>query len=304
MCCDRGVSDAIPAPDPVLLREVAEQLAAEAAVFVRSRRVEVFGRSAAGTVSAGGDPAVRVKSTPTDPVTVVDTETERLLRERLAVLRPADAILGEEEGGPVGVEPGQLTWVLDPIDGTVNFLYGIPAYAVSVGVLLDGVPVAGAVADVAAEALYSAALGHGAHVRHEDVTTELRCSQATELSMALVGTGFAYERDRRRRQGESLAKLIHDVRDLRRIGSCALDLCMVAAGRLDAYYEDGVHLWDWAAGALIATEAGARVRPPATADGAGLMVAAAPGISAALDDALVRCGVSGESQARTSADSR
>ncbi|OAN28128.1 inositol monophosphatase [Mycolicibacterium iranicum] len=286
------MSDAIPALDPVPLREVAEQLAAEAAAFVRSRRVEVFGRSAAAALSAGGDPAVRVKSTPTDPVTVVDTETERLLRDRLAVLRPADAILGEEEGGPVGVVPGQLTWALDPIDGTVNFLYGIPAYAVSVGVLCDGVPVAGAVADVAGQTLYSAALRHGAHVRHDGATTELRCSQATELSMALVGTGFAYERDRRRRQGESFAKLVPDVRDLRRIGSCALDLCMVAAGSLDAYYEDGVHLWDWAAGALIATEAGARVRPPATADGAGLMVASAPGISDAFDEALVRCGVS------------
>lgn len=299
MCCDRCVSDAIPAPDPLELRQVAEQLAAEAAAFVRSRRDEVFGPNAAGAVPGNRETAVRAKSTPTDPVTVVDTETERLLRDRLAVLRPGDAILGEEEGGPVGVEPGQLTWVLDPIDGTVNFLYGIPAYAVSVGVLRDGVPVAGAVADVAASALYSAALDHGAHVRHDGAAVELRCSQATELSMALVGTGFAYQRDRRQRQGESLAKLVPDVRDLRRMGSCALDLCMVAAGRLDAYYEDGVHLWDWAAGALIATEAGAVVRPPATADGAGLMVAAAPGISAAFDDALVRCGVS-----ETAADPR
>lgn len=292
MCCDRCVNDAIPASDPLELRQVAEQLAAEASAFVRSRRIEVFGPNAAGAVPGSGEPAVRVKSSPTDPVTVVDTETERLLRERLAVLRPGDAILGEEEGGPVGVEPGQLTWALDPIDGTVNFLYGIPAYAVSVGVLRDGAPVAGAVADVAAGALYSAALGHGAHVRNDGATVELRCSQATELSMALVGTGFAYDRDRRQRQGESLAKLVPDVRDLRRMGSCALDLCMVAAGRLDAYYEDGVHLWDWAAGALIAAEAGAVVRPPATADGAGLMVAAAPGISAAFDDALVRSGVS------------
>ncbi|MFB1299022.1 inositol monophosphatase family protein [Mycobacterium sp. pW049] len=286
------MSVANPAPDPVELREVAEQLAAQAAAFVRSRRIEVFGGNASGAVPGSGEPAVRVKSTPTDPVTVVDTETERLLRERLAVLRPGDAILGEEEGGPVGVEPGQLTWVLDPIDGTVNFLYGIPAYAVSVGVLRDGVPVAGAVADVAAGELYSAAVGHGALLRTEDGPTPLRCSQVADLSMALVGTGFAYERDRRRRQGESLAKLVPDVRDIRRLGSCALDLCMVAAGRLDAYYEDGVHLWDWAAGALIAAEAGAGVRPPATADGAGLMVAAAAGISAAFDEALVRCGVS------------
>lgn len=274
--------------ESVRLRTVAEQLAAEAAEFVRTRRVEVFG---AGAAAGAGQSAVSFKSTPTDPVTVVDTETERLLRDRLAVLRPGEAILGEEEGGPGEVADGELTWALDPIDGTVNFLYGIPAYAVSVGVRRDGVSVAGAVADVAAGSVYSAALGHGAHVRHGDVVTELRCRAATDLGMALVGTGFAYARERRRRQGEIVAKLLPDVRDLRRLGSCALDLCMVAAGRLDAYYEDGVHLWDWAAAALIAAEAGADVRPPKSSDGAGLMIAAAPGISAAFDDALLRCGV-------------
>ncbi len=301
MCCDGQVNAAIPSADPVQLREVAEQLASEAAAFVRARRSEVFGAGSAGTMDGSAEPAVRVKSTPTDPVTVVDTETERLLRDRLAVARPDDAILGEEEGGPAGVAPGQLIWALDPIDGTVNFLYGIPAYAVSVGVRRDGVSVAGAVADVAAGTLYSAAQGHGARVRSDGVVTELRCSPATELSMALVGTGFAYQRDHRRRQAEMLAEMLVDVRDIRRIGSCALDLCMVAAGRLDAYYEDGVHLWDWAAGALIAAEAGARVRPPASGDGAGLMVAAAPGISAAFDDVLIRCGVA---EAGTSANPR
>ncbi|MDG4665100.1 inositol monophosphatase family protein [Mycobacterium sp. 236(2023)] len=284
------MSDATETSDPAQLRVVAELLASEAAAYVRSRRAEVFGQGSAGTVAGTAESAVKVKSTPTDPVTVVDTETERLLRERLAVLRPDDAILGEEEGGPVGVAPGTLTWALDPIDGTVNFLYGIPAYAVSVGVRRDGVSIAGAVADVAAGELYSAALGHGAHVLRDGVATALRCSGATDLSMALVGSGFAYDRERRQAQGEMLAGLLPDVRDLRRIGSCALDLCMVAAGRLDAYFEDGVHLWDWAAGALIASEAGAVVRPPVSDDGAGLMVAAAPGISAAFDEALVRCG--------------
>ncbi|MGB7508906.1 MAG: inositol monophosphatase family protein, partial [Mycobacterium sp.] len=234
--------------------------------------------------------AVRAKSTATDPVTVVDTETERLLRDRLAELRPGEQILGEEEGGPTGAADGRLTWVLDPIDGTVNFLYGIEAYAVSVGVQRDGVSVAGAVADVAAGAIFSAALGHGARLERDGVVSELRANSITELPMALVGTGFAYQPDRRRRQGEIVARLLPDVRDLRRIGSCALDLCMVAAGRLDAYYEDGVHVWDWAAGALIATEAGAHVRLPDSVEGAGLVVVSAPGISAALDDALVRCG--------------
>jgi myo-inositol-1(or 4)-monophosphatase len=291
------VNNPIAATDVVSLRSVAEQLASEAAEFVRRRRSEVFGTGSAeaerGGAGSGAPPeqAVRFKSTPTDPVTVVDTETERLLRDRLAVLRPGEAILGEEEGGLVGADRGELTWALDPIDGTVNFLYGIPAYAVSVGVRRDGISVAGAVADVAEGTVYSAALGHGAHARRDGVVIGLRCSEATELSMALVGTGFAYQRERRRRQGEIVARLLPDVRDLRRMGSCALDLCMVAAGRLDAYYEDGVHLWDWAAAALIADEAGAVVKPPASADGAGLMVAAAPGISAAFDDALRRCGV-------------
>jgi myo-inositol-1(or 4)-monophosphatase len=276
--------------DPGLLRSVAEQLATEAAAFVRRRRIEVFGTGAAG--SGQGDlRAVNFKSSPTDPVTVVDTETERLLRGRLAELRPGERILGEEEGGPAGASDGQLTWVLDPIDGTVNFLYGIEAYAVSVGVQRDGVSVAGAVADVAAGALFSAALGHGSRLRRDGVVSELRASALTRLPAALVGTGFSYQPDRRRRQGEIVARLLPEVRDLRRIGSCALDLCMVAAGRLDAYYEDGVHVWDWAAGALIATEAGALVRAPRPADGAGLVVAAAPGISTEFDDALARCGV-------------
>ncbi|MDY6996514.1 MAG: inositol monophosphatase family protein [Actinomycetota bacterium] len=279
-----------PETEPAALRSVAERLAAEAAAYVRRRRVEVFGAGSPGSQR----PAVRTKSTPTDPVTVVDTETERLLRERLAQLRPGEAILGEEEGGPSpgegAADDAQITWVLDPIDGTVNFLYGIEAYAVSVGVQRGGVSVAGAVADVAAGAVYSAASGCGALVTRDGVTADLRCSAADELPMALIGTGFAYQRQRRTRQGEVVARLLPHVRDLRRIGSCALDLCMVAAGRLDAYYEEGVHVWDWAAGALIAAEAGAHVRTGTAADGAGLVVAAASGISGQFEDALARCG--------------
>jgi myo-inositol-1(or 4)-monophosphatase len=108
--------------------------------------------------------------------------------------------------------------------------------------------------------------------------------------MALVGTGFSYQPEDRRRQGAVMAALLPEIRDVRRIGSCALDLCMVAAGRLDAYYEDGVHVWDWAAGALIAAEAGAVVRAPGQG-GPGLMVAAAPGLAAEFDEALLRSGL-------------
>src|SRR5690606_23169298 len=142
--------------DVAALRAVAEQVAAEAAAFVRSRRVEVFGATPVLD-------AVAAKSTPTDPVTIVDTETEALLRRRLAELRPGDAVLGEEGGGPAhAVTAGTVTWVLDPIDGTVNFVYGIPAYAVSVAAQVDGVSVAGAVADVTGGEIYSAAMGSGA----------------------------------------------------------------------------------------------------------------------------------------------
>lgn len=263
----------------VRLRSVAEALAAEAAAFVRRRRAEVFG------VDAGSDDtgAVRSKSSPTDPVTVVDTETERLLRDRLAELRPGEPILGEEGGGPTnpaGAQAGSVTWVLDPIDGTVNFVYGIPAYAVSVGAQVDGESVAGAVADVVGKRVYSAAAGLGAHVTDEEGTHPLRSAAVDDLSMALLGTGFGYSRQRRAAQAALVARMLPVVRDVRRIGSAALDLCMVASGRLDAFYEHGLQVWDRAAGALIAAEAGARVVLPAPGvAGAGLALAAAPGIA-------------------------
>jgi myo-inositol-1(or 4)-monophosphatase len=279
-----------PDNEPAHLRSVAETLAAEAATFVRRRRAEVFGVDA----RAAGNSAVRTKSTPTDPVTVVDTETERLLRSRLAQLRSGDPILGEEGGGPVhatDTDADAVTWVLDPIDGTVNFVYGIPAYAVSVAAQVDGVSVAGAVADVVAGRVYSAAAGLGAHLTDEHGTRALQCSAIDDLSMALLGTGFGYSRRRRTVQAALLAKMLPVVRDVRRIGSAALDLCMVAAGRLDAFYEHGLQVWDCAAGALIAAEAGARVLLPmqgGPAGGADLVAAAAPGIADELYAALER----------------
>jgi myo-inositol-1(or 4)-monophosphatase len=266
---------------PAHLRSVAERLATEAAAFARRRRGEVFGH----TAGSDGNHAVRTKTTPTDPVTIVDTETERLLRDRLAQLRSGDQVLGEEIGGPVSGAAsvdGSVTWVLDPIDGTVNFVYGIPAYAVSVAAQVDGVSVAGAVADVMGGRVYSAAVGLGAHVIDDDGTHRLQCTAVDDLSMALVGTGFAYSQRRRTVQAALVAKILPVVRDVRRIGSAAMDLCMVAAGRLDAYYEHGLHVWDCAAGALIASEAGARVVLPAPGDPdstAALVVAAAPGIA-------------------------
>ncbi|MGV0815519.1 inositol monophosphatase family protein [Mycolicibacterium boenickei] len=277
--------------DAPALQAVAEQLATEAAEFVARRRAEVFGAAAHSDGAGVRDdvPTVRSKSTPTDPVTIVDTETERWLRERLAVLRPGEAILGEEEGGRLDGRHG-LSWVIDPIDGTVNFVYGIPAYAVSVAVQYDGRSVAGAVANVPAGEVYSAALGHGAEVVRAGVRTPLRCSGVEELSMTLLGTGFAYDPRQRARQAGVLAQVLPSVRDVRRIGSCALDLCMVAAGQLDAYYEEGVQVWDWAAAALIAAEAGATVWLP-TATGDERVGASAPGVADALREVLAGAGM-------------
>ncbi|MEZ0357423.1 inositol monophosphatase family protein [Mycobacterium sp. SA01] len=272
------------------LRALAEQLAAEAAAFVRRRRAEVFGDERAEAANAIQAEVVQAKSTPTDPVTIVDTETELLLRDRLSALRPGDVILGEEGGGPAAGADGAVCWVLDPIDGTVNFMYGIPAYGISVAAQIDGVSVAGAVADVVSGEVYSAAAGRGAHVSRGGQRRELRAAPVTELSMALVGTGFGYAPQRRAEQSALLAGLLPLVRDVRRIGSASLDLCMVAAGRLDAHYEHGLHVWDWAAGALIAAEAGAVVALPRLDEDGALLVAAAPGIAAALTDALAGFG--------------
>ncbi len=154
MCCDGTVTE--NDTDPV-------RCARWPSGWRRRRRIssDAVARRSSGTPSQTPGQRCRAKSTPTDPVTVVDTETERLLRDRLAELRPGEHILGEEEGGSTGGADG-LTWVVDPIDGTVNFVYGIPAYAVSVAVQVDGASVAGAVANVVAGAVYSAAFGHGA----------------------------------------------------------------------------------------------------------------------------------------------
>ncbi len=278
LCCDGSVSD----NRPELLLRLAEQVVAEAAEFVRRRRVQIID-------SASGGAAVRAKSSPTDPVTLADTETEQLVRDRLAQLRPGDSVLGEEGGGTHS--DGAVRWVVDPIDGTVNFLYGIPAYAVSIAAQVDGVSVAGAVADVVGGRVYSAALGLGAQVRADGGTRQLACNRVTDLSMALLGTGFGYAPDRRAAQAALLARMLPEVRDVRRIGSAALDLCMVAAGRLDAYYEHGLRVWDWAAAALIAAEAGALVVLPKSeglGDRAELLLAAAPGVGAQLIDLLDR----------------
>jgi myo-inositol-1(or 4)-monophosphatase len=293
---------AVPGPpggrddDPAALLAVAEQVVGEAVAHLatlprpwdqpsaRGDGAGDSGRDAAGPGGWGALPGVSTKSTPTDVVTAADTALEALVRERLAQLRPGEPVVGEEGGG--AAEPGAVTWVVDPIDGTVNFLYGMPWYAVSLAATRDGVSLAGVVAEPATGRVWSAAAGRGATCDGRP----LHASGVTELDMTLLGTGFAYSAQRRTRQAAFVAGLLPRVRDLRRGGSSALDVCAVAAGWLDAYVEHGPNWWDWAASALIAREAGAVVRtpPPPGRDapddglGADTLVAAAPGVAADL----------------------
>lgn len=256
---------------------VAIDVARSAADHVRRRRPELFGDG--GPTSATD--AVSTKSTRTDPVTLADTETEALIRTELHSRRPADEVLGEEAGGTVDV-PSGVRWVVDPIDGTVNFMYGIPAYAVSIAAQLDGRSVAGAVVDVARGVTYSAALGHGAHVDAGGGRIRLSCNPIDDLGLALVATGFSYDARRRATQGAIIADMLPRIRDVRRVGAAALDLCMVASGAVDAHFEHGLSPWDWAAGGLIAAEAGALVDTPPpdsrSTDGHPT-IAVAPGIA-------------------------
>jgi myo-inositol-1(or 4)-monophosphatase len=192
------------------------------------------------------------KSSAVDVVTEADRASEELIRARLLAARPDDAILGEEGGSSAG--GSGVRWIVDPIDGTVNFLYGIPAYAVSLAAEVDGTVVAGVVADVAAGTTYTAVAGGGA--RRDDVPLAVR--GPAPLDQRLVLTGFSYEASQREVQAAAVARMLPRVRDIRRFGSCALDLCRIAEGSADAYVEEGVAPWDHAAGGLVAAEAGAR----------------------------------------------
>jgi myo-inositol-1(or 4)-monophosphatase len=194
------------------------------------------------------------KTSATDPVSDADREAERAIRELLEAERPQDGLLGEEGSRQAG-ESGRR-WVVDPLDGTVNYLYGIPQWCVSVA-LEDGQgALLGVVLDPLRDELFSARRGLGASVNGEQV----RVSDASELARALVATGFSYEPDRRAEQAQVAARVLPRVRDIRRAGSAALDLAWVAAGRVDGFYERGVKPWDWAAGRLLAEEAGGATR--------------------------------------------
>jgi len=261
---------------PEDLLAVAVRIAREAAGTARRMRAEAI-------------TDVQTKSTDTDVVTAADKAVERQVVQALRSERPGDGVLGEEYGD-TQASAGAVRWILDPIDGTVNYLYGLPQYAVSLAAEVEGTVVAGVVHNAATGDEWTATLGGGAWRGGR----RLSGSGRTTLDQALVGTGFGYDPARRAHQGAVVAKLITRVRDIRRFGAASLDLCMAAEGSIDAYYEKGLNPWDHAAGGLVATEAGLRVsgldgRPA----GGDMLVAAPPAIFPALHDVLVELDAAG-----------
>jgi myo-inositol-1(or 4)-monophosphatase len=251
------------------LLPLAESVAREAGALLR----DAF---------AGPAVDVSVKSTATDPVSEADRAAERLIRERLAAARPDDAVLGEEGGEESGTS--DVRWIVDPLDGTVNFLFGIPQWAVSVACEDAGGPLAGVVYDPMRDELWSATRSGPALLDGAPVQASAR----QDLATALVSTGFGYDADARRVQAEMVSRLLPAVRDIRRLGSAALDLAWTAAGRYDAFYEHGLNAWDLAAGSLVCARAGA-LRRDLPARGplrAGVLVAA-PALVQPLADLLL-----------------
>jgi myo-inositol-1(or 4)-monophosphatase len=223
-------------------------------------------------------------------VTAADRAVERQVVEALRAERPDDRVLGEEYGDSTGRSTSRVRWILDPIDGTVNYLYGLPLYAVSLAAEVDGVVVAGVVRNPATGDEWTATLRGGAWRDGRPLTGSTRDT----LDQALVGTGFGYDAARRAHQGVVLAGLITRIRDIRRLGAAAIDLCLAAEGRLDAYFEKGLNHWDHAAGGLVATEAGLVVSgldgaPP----GPDMLVAAPPALFGPLHDALADLDAAG-----------
>ncbi|OFT76218.1 inositol monophosphatase [Corynebacterium sp. HMSC30G07] len=271
-------------PSPEELKDLCVQLAREAAALVAHQRDFLSHHGSIAQVTS-------TKSSAVDPVTAVDKASEAQIVRQLRQLRPDDGIVGEE-GANVAGSTG-VSWVVDPIDGTVNFLYGLPAYAVSVGAAINGQFVAGCVVNVANGDCYFAAAGAGAWVEREGETVQLRASRADDTATSLVATGFAYDSAWRAKQAVLLQRILPRVRDIRRFGSAALDLCHLAEGRVDAYYEHGTHPWDYAAGAVIAAEAGATIQHPGLEDQGAIgapVIAAAPRVWDSFVDLLESSG--------------
>jgi myo-inositol-1(or 4)-monophosphatase len=242
MTDDRNVDPTAPTQLVADLRALAVDLATRAGALAHEGRRRL---------GAGQPIDHETKSTLTDPVTEFDRAAEALIVDAVRVARPHDSIVGEEGAEHAGTSG--LHWHIDPIDGTTNFVYDLPAWCTSVAVVDEQGPLAGAVYVPVTNELFAAARGGGATCNGEPI----RCSSASQLATALIGTGFNYSPAVRELQARRLAALLPQVRDVRRFGSAALDLCMVACGRLDAYFEEHLNSWDLAAGVLIASEAGA-----------------------------------------------
>jgi len=258
--------------DPTELLELATTTAREAAKLLVERHTGVS--------------VVQTKTSPTDVVTEMDRASDELISARLRAARPTDAILTEESGASAG--GSGVRWVVDPIDGTVNYLYGLPDWAVSIAVEVDGATAAGVVEVPMRGETFTAIRGRGAWLTRPGRWPEpMHCTPQVPLDRALIATGFGYAAARRTHQARVLLGVLPHVRDIRRGGSAAADLCSLACGRVDGYYERGTNVWDFAAGGLIAREAGARFGglhgKPAGTD---LVIAAPDPLFTALHDLL------------------
>jgi myo-inositol-1(or 4)-monophosphatase len=239
------------------LRDLAAALTRQAGALLASRRLSDLGAA--------------TESSPTDSDIVRGREAERLVLDDLAERRPDDAVLVNENCSRTG--NSRVRWILNPLDGTVNYTYGLSSYGVSLAAEVDGVVVAGAVYSALLGTVFDAVLGGGARADGDLVT----CTGATDLAMSLIATGFSDSADQRARQGRAIAELLPAVGNFRRIGPATIDLCEVAAGHLDAFFEMDLESWECAAGLLIAAEAGARTGTVPTSHGE-VVVAAAPGV--------------------------
>jgi myo-inositol-1(or 4)-monophosphatase len=188
-----------------------------------------------------------------DFATQMDHESEKLIVSEILAARPNDGLIGEE--GANRESKSGVTWVIDPIDGTVNYLYDIPGWCISIAAKDRDGGLAGVVYSPATQSLWKAHRGGGAFLNGNPI----KCNDPVALNRALVGSGFAYDLEKRKIQAALIARLLPEIRDLRRLGACAVDMCHVASGSLDAYFEAGVNEWDYAAAGLIATEAGAMI---------------------------------------------
>ena len=253
------------------LRDLALDVAREAAVGLQARPLNL---------------AVDTKTTPTDVVTQMDRASEALIVERLTAARPDDGLLGEEGADRVGTSG--VRWVIDPLDGTVNYLYGQSSWSVCIAAEVDGVAAVGVVVAPLLRETFVAVLGQGAYRIDEHGEHRLAVSSPPALDRALVATGFGYSVERRTSQARVLTTVLPAVRDIRRLGSAAVDLCWLASGRFDAYFERGLQPWDLAAAGVVAREAGVRVEGLRGAPaGEELVLAAAPGLFEPLHDLLV-----------------